>query len=144
MAVAHLHLVRRMQTRRIVVTGVALISAVVGYHSVLAATSNKPPLGHSDAEVRVWVLQKTPIGTSRQQVMAMIANEGWSGHREFRGVGDRKVFNHRYGSYGAELGSYHRFFFPFFIWPCHASAFWLFGPDDRVVDVYVSSWCEGL
>jgi hypothetical protein len=133
-----------MQIPRAVTTSLVLISGVVADCCVHAGTPNKPPLGQPDAKVRAWVIQKTPIGSTRQRVMQVIVQRGWSGHREFRGVGNREVLNHRYGSYGAELGSYHRFFFPCFIFPCHASAFWLFGPDDQVTDVYVSSWCEGL
>jgi len=76
--------------------------------------------------------------------MATIEREHWSGHREYRGTFRHEIEHRRYFGYGAELGAYRAFFPPFFIWPCHASAYWLFGADDRVTEVFVSKWCEGL
>lgn len=98
------------------------------------------PLRHSDAEIREWVLQKTPLGSTRTEVMAVIAKEGWSGHSEFRGTPEPERFvSGGVTFYGADLGSYQGF-----PWRCRADAFWNFSADDKVIGVYVSSWCEGL
>ena len=98
------------------------------------------PLRRSDSEVRASLLEQTPIGSTREQVLATIERERWRGHREYRGVYRREIEQHSYFGYGAELASYAAFF----IFPCRSSAYWLFGADDRVTDVFVSSWCEGL
>jgi hypothetical protein len=103
------------------------------------------PLRGSDAEIRAWVLQQTPIGSTRKQVMATIEREHWSYQSWFVGSnGIREWGHHRYFKCCAELGSYHAFLPPFFISRCRAFACWLFGPDDRVTQVFADSGCEGL
>jgi hypothetical protein len=76
--------------------------------------------------------------------MTTIEREHWSGHDWYWGSGGQEWAHHRYFKYGADLGTYRAFFPPFFIFPCRAAAYWLFGPDDRVTQVLVSSACSGL
>jgi hypothetical protein len=136
-AVAYLRLVRHMRTRGFITAAVISIG-VIGVAGIAAALSLNP-LRRSDSEIRKWVLQKTPIGSTRDDVMAVVAKEHWEGHPEFRGVPPRTPLPPREKCYGADLGSYQSL-----PWRCRADAFWTFGVDDRVADVYVSSWCEGL
>jgi hypothetical protein len=124
--------VRRILT--IVLIGIGLIG-IAG----IAAELSLNPLRRSDSEIRKWVLQKTPIGSTREHLMTVIAREHWEGHPEFRGVPPRDLSTRGANSYGADLGSYQGL-----PWRCRADAFWTFDADDRVVDVYVSSWCEGI
>jgi hypothetical protein len=126
---------------RSVVIAVVLVLALACSLAYESCAQN--PLRHSEADVRAWLLQKTPIGSTREQVMATIVREHWSGHREYRGTFRREIEHHPYFAHGAELGTY-RVLSPLFIWPCHASAYWLFGANDRVTQVFVSKWCEGL
>jgi hypothetical protein len=106
----------------------------------------RKPLKGSAAEIRARVLEKTPLGSTRKQVMGTIEREHWSCHRWFVGDGDgsREWGHHRHFKCCAEVGSYHEFFPPFFIFPCRAFACWLFGPDDRLTQVLASSACDGL
>ena len=130
-----------MKPRRVVITSV-IVFAVVCAFAYQSCTRN--PLRRSDAEIRAWVLQKTPIGSTREQVMATIEREHWNGHEYYWGTGSREWEHHHHFKYGADLGGYHSFWPPFFIFPCRAAAYWLFGPDDRVTQVLVSSGCSGL
>jgi hypothetical protein len=125
---------RVRRTVSVVLIGIAIVG-VAG----IAADLTLNPLRRSDSEIRKWVLQKTPIGSTREQVMAVIAKEHWGGHPEFRGSPPRGPLPPPEWCYGADLGSYQGL--PF---RCRADAFWTFDFHDRVTDVYVSSWCEGL
>ena len=102
------------------------------------------PLRRSDGEICAWVLEKTPVGSTRKDVMSTIEREHWTGHTWYVGPGNPEWEHHRYFKYCAELGTYHSFFPPFFIFPCRVFAYWLFGPDNRVTQVLVSSACSGL
>jgi len=126
-----------MNTRRIlrvtlIVIGVLAIAGI-------ATEMRSNPLRRSESEIRDWVLQKTPLGSTRSDVMAVIAKQGWQGHPEYRGAARRDISAHRVSSYGADLGSYQGF-----PWRCRADAFWSFDADDRSTDLQVSRWCEGL
>jgi hypothetical protein len=123
---------------RPVVTAALISIGVIGVAGIAAELSLNP-LRRSDTEIRKWVLQKTPIGSTREHVMEVIAKEHWEGHPEFRGVPPRTPLPPSDRCYGADLGSYQGL--PF---RCRADAFWIFDADHRVTDVYVSSWCEGL
>jgi hypothetical protein len=146
-AVAQLRLVRRIKPRR-VFAAVLLLLAVGFLFAFAYGSYARNPLTRPKSEVRAWLLGKTPIGSSREQIMATIEREHWEGHPEYRGEFHPEVdlaarrLHRQYPGYGAELGPY--YFPPFYFWPCHASAYWLFGADDRVTDVFVSKWCEGL
>jgi hypothetical protein len=129
------------------VLAAVLVLLTVGF-SFAYASYVRNPLTRSKAEVRAWLLRKTPIGSTREQIMATIEREQWEGHPEYRGEGHPEVelaarhLHRQYPGYGAELGPY--YFPPFYFWPCHASAYWLFGADDRVTEIFVSKWCEGI
>jgi hypothetical protein len=123
----------------IVVVLVLAIGCLLAHES-----SARNALRRSDAEIRAWVLQKTPLGSTRKEVLATIEREHWSGHSWYVGPGSPEWEQHRYFKYCAELGTYRSFFPPFFVFPCRVFAYWLFGPGDRVIQVFVSSACSGL
>jgi hypothetical protein len=93
---------------RSVVIAVVLVLALACSLAYESCAQN--PLRHSEADVRAWLLQKTPIGSTREQVMATIVREHWSGHREYRGTFRREIEHHPYFAHGAELGTYRAFF----------------------------------
>ena len=130
-------LVRRMRSRRVsIAAGVVVVLAA----AFIVFRIQADPLRRSDSEIRASILGKTPIGSTREHVLATIEREGWLGHREYRGIHRPEVEHHSFFGYGAEISSYA----PFFIFPCYSSAYWLFGADDRVSELFVSRWCEGL
>lgn len=104
----------------------------------------RDPLRRSEAEIRALLLEKTPIGSTREHVMATIDAEHWVGHPEYRGSFKRELHFVPKFSYGAQLGRFHAFFPPVFVFPCDVEAFWVFGGDNRVTDVDVSSYCHGM
>ena len=126
-----------MRSRRVLV---AVAFVVVFAVAFIVFRIQADPLRRPDSEIRASLIAKTPIGSTREHVLAAIERERWRGHPEYRGIYRAEVEHHSYFGYGAEISSYA----PFFILPCHSSAYWLFGPDDRVTDVFVSRWCEGF
>ena len=102
------------------------------------------PLRGSEPELRSWLLEKTPIGSTREHVLGTIDGERWIGHPEYRGFVRRELQHVPYFSYGAQVGRFRAFFPPVFVFRCDVEAFWVFGPDDRVTDVFVSSYCHGM
>jgi hypothetical protein len=126
-----------MRSRR-VITVVLIAIGLLGTAGIAAELSLNP-LHRSKNGIRKWVLQKTPIGCTREHVMAVIAKEHWEGHPEPRGVALPTPPPPRERFYGAGLGSYQGL--PF---RCRADALWIFDADQRVADVYIGSWCEGL
>ena len=67
------------------------------------------PLRRSDAEIRAWVLEKTPVGSTRKDVMSTIEREHWTGHTWYVGPGNPEWEHHRYFKYCAELGTIFHF-----------------------------------
>lgn len=131
-----------MNARSIVFVGLLLVAICFFPRESLRARN---PLKGSEAEIRAWVLEKTPLGSTRKQVITTIQREHWSYLPYFVGSsGVREWGNHRHFKCCGELGRYHAFYPPFFIFPCRAFACWLFGSDDRLTQVFTSSGCEGL
>ena len=126
-----------MRSRRV---SIAVAVVVVLSAAFIVFRIQADPLRRSDSEIRASILAETPIGSTREHVLATIERERWRGHREYRGIYRPELQHHSYFGYGAEISVYA----PFFILPCYSSAYWLFGADDRVTDVFVSRWCEGL
>ena len=120
------------------VTHAALITIGALGVAGIAAELVFNPLRRPKEKIQEWVLEKTPVGSSRQHVLAVIQREGWAGHPEFRGVVPKEA-PRGISFYGADLGSYQGL-----PWRCRADAFWGFDANDRVIDLYVSSWCEGI
>ncbi len=133
-----------MSTRRLFLVLLVLAGVCLFAYQSLA----RNPLKGSAAEIRAWVLEKTPLGSTRKQVMTTMEREHWSYQSYFTWSGSasgmREWGHHRHFKCCAELGSYHAFYPPFFIFPCHAFACWLFGPDDRLTQVLACSACDGL
>ena len=124
--------------------GIAVVFLLLAAICLFAYQScARNPLRRSDAEIRTRLLEKTPIGSTREHVMSTIERERWAGHPEYRGVARREIEHVRYFSYGAQLGTFRALYFPF-VFPCDVEAYWLFGADDRVTEVFVSSYCHGL
>ena len=91
------------------------------------------PLRRSDASVRAWVLKRTPLGMSSEQVRTTAETHGWLRLTRFVGT-----YSFKYSSdIQGELGHY---------WSLpldtYVSVFWLFGGrntnnTNRLTDVYV-------
>jgi hypothetical protein len=122
--------------KRLAVTSLILAAVVLGIEGIIVAFESNP-LRRSDEEIRKSILQKTPLGSSRPQVMAAIAKEPWIGHDGYIGAG--RPPSEGVAFYGADLGSHWGL-----LGPCHAHAYWSFDDADTLIAVHVTSWCEGL
>jgi hypothetical protein len=122
--------------KRLGVTSLLLGALVLGIAGWLFAIESNP-LRRSEDGLRTWVLQKTPLGSSRSQVIAVSAREKWGDNDTYVGTGMPP--NVGVTHFGADVGSYHGF-----LLPCHVHAYWSFDADDKLIDVYVFRWCEGL
>lgn len=60
--------------RWLVILLVVAIVALTGFITVRVASN---PLRQSDAELRAWLLAKTPVGSSSNQVQAVLQQHGW-------------------------------------------------------------------
>ena len=116
--------------------GVIMSAAVVLLVGSLAAKVMLNPLRCSDVDVQKWLLAQTPLESSREQVLRVVARRGWKMHPEYRGRfinGNLPV-----GGFGAELGTYTG------ISDTKVDAYWRFGVTDKLVEVYVNKWKEGF
>ena len=80
---------------------IAVLGLLVG---ILAAKVMLNPLRRSEEGIQRWVLQQTPLGSSREQVLMVVARRSWKMHPEYRGRFINKTVPT--GGFGAELGSY--------------------------------------
>jgi len=92
----------------------------------LAAAIASNPLRKSDADLRAWLLARTPIGTSLTDVRAMLDEHGWheAGFQQTLPLPASPPF------LGGELGGYQGF-----PWYTTVYAFWEFDDDDRLKDI---------
>ena len=117
---------------------VALIvsAAMVFLVGIFAAKVMLNPLRRSENGIQTWLLSQTPLGSSRQQVLGVVARRGWKMHPEYRG----RFINRSVpvGGFGAELGTYMG------VSDTKVDAYWKFGVADNLVEVYVNKWREGF
>jgi len=110
-------------------------AAIVLLAGSLAAKVMLNPLRRSEAGVQKWLLAQTPLESSREQVLRVVARRGWKMHPEYRG----RFINGRLpvGGFGAELGTYTG------VSDTKVDAYWRFN-SDKLVEVYVNKWREGF
>ncbi len=100
--------------------------AVVGF--AIAARVGSNPLRQPDADLRAWLLTKTPLGSSSNEVRTAIERLGWytDGYATTQPRPGRDPF------IAGELGGYQGF-----PWYTFVSAFWEFDSSNRFVDIRI-------
>ncbi|HST31846.1 MAG TPA: hypothetical protein VLK27_13520 [Chthoniobacterales bacterium] len=119
-----------MRRAILVLLGVAVFAIVVA--NLIAARN---PLRRSADDIRQSILQKTPLGTSQQEVLRVIATQSWLGQPASGGVGTPPTEK----NISAQLGSYQGF-----PWSCRVDAYWSFDDQLRLSDVHVIRGCNSL
>ena len=119
--------------RRVAMVVSAVIVLLVG---VLAAKVMLNPLRRSEAEIQKWLLEQAPLGSTREDVLRVVARRGWKMHPEYRGRFINKSIP--VGGFGAELGTY------LGVSDTKVDAYWKFSDTDKLVEVYVNKWKESF
>jgi hypothetical protein len=117
--------------RRVLIVSAAIVLLV----GSLVAKVMLNPNRRSEVGVQKWLLAQTPLGSSREEVLRVVARRGWKMHPEYRGRfinGSVPV-----GGFGAELGTYTG------VSDTKVDAYWRFN-SDKLVEVYVNKWREGF
>ena len=116
--------------------GLIVSAAVVVLVGILAAKVMLNPLRRSEDGVQKWLLAQTPLGSTREQVLVVVARRGWKMHPEYRG----RFINRSVpvGGFGAELGTYTG------LSDTKVDAYWRFSVTDTLVEVYVNKWKESF
>ena len=129
--VAYLYIIRPMRHPGLIVSGAGVL--LVG---IVAAKVMLNPLRRSESGVQKWLLEQTPLGSTREQVLVVAAKRGWKVHPEYRG----RFINRSLpvGGFGAELGTYTG------VSDTKVDAYWRFSVTDKLVEVYVNKWNEGF
>lgn len=129
-----------MRLARIILIGVC-VSGVVMIGA--AALSTRP--WRSAQTVQDFVLKQTPLGSSVEDVRELIRRERWGVCLDFQGnTSTSRDYYYRYTGVvgfhliGAKLPDYG---FPFRI---HTEAYWGFDVNEKLVDMHVRSWSEGM
>jgi hypothetical protein len=109
-------------------TRILLFVAVVSIIAWCAFYVISNPLRKSDAELRTWLLKKTPIGSSKTTVSKTLDPIGWNDPRYQRMWPSpaTKPF------LGGPLGGYQGF-----PWYVTVSAFWEFDDDGRLKNIRI-------
>jgi hypothetical protein len=116
-----------------IIIPIALV--VIGIGAIAAAVLLNP-LRRSETDIRRWLLHQAPLGSSRQEVMVLVARRGWKFHPEYRGRFINKSVP--VGGFGAELGTY------LGVRDVKVDAYWKFSGSDNLDEVYVNKWKEGF
>src|SRR4029077_20952383 len=122
--------------RRIVIALLALITSGVILANVIAARN---PLRRPLSDIRESLLREAPLGSSPEQVKALVARNGWHYKGEsWGGIKSPQYPLQGVHQIGAALGDYRGF-----PWPCHVWASWGFD-HEQLVDVRVDRGCDGI
>ena len=89
------------------------------------------PLHRSKDSIRSAMLQKTPPGTSRASVQAMIRANGWDGCA-IPGIEPAEAIGANAGKYASLLDE------------VHVLIFWHFDAQDRLIGIHVHKFSFGL
>ena len=116
-----------------IIIPIALVAIGIGS---IAAGLFLNPLRRPENDIREWLLHQAPLGSSRQDVMVLIAKRAWKFHPEYRGRFINKSVP--VGGVGAELGTY------LGVRDVKVDAYWKFGVSDKLAEVYVNKWQEGF
>ena len=112
-----------------------LMLLAIGLWSVIALSN---PLHWTQESLRSWLLRQAPYGSSFEEVQAVVATHKWASQNGWGGESLRPVKGIHW--FQADLGYYRGFPFPL---PCHARVMWGFD-HEKLVDIRVEKWCEGL
>jgi len=119
--------------RRGVIIAIAVVTLGL---SCMIASFALNPLRRSESDIREWLLEQAPLGSTRNEVLIVVKKRKWTMHPEYRG----RFINGSFpiGGFGAELGSYMG-------WnDFTVDAYWRFNPTDRLAEVYVNKWRCGF
>ena len=117
------------------------IGSVVALLTVVAiAVLASNPLRRSKDGVHDWLLEKAPLGSSFDDVQALVRNEKWSAQEGWGGERNSLFPLRGVHWLQANVGNYRGV--PFLL-PCHVRVAWGFD-DEKLVDIYVEKWCEGI
>jgi hypothetical protein len=87
------------------------------------------PLRRSDASLAKWLLDLTPVGSTKEEVEAFGAGNGWTvGARTPIAVGSPAVRE----AHGRKIGSYYNL-----AWKVEVWAFWHFDEHGRLTDIRI-------
>ncbi len=104
------------------------IVAVIGIAAVIVVRIALDPLRQSDAKLRAWLLNKTPLGASSNEVLMSVKMHGWytDGYKSTlpRPATDPFI--------AGELGGYQGI-----PWYTFVSAFWEFDSSNRLADIRI-------
>ena len=127
-----------MRIPRIILVSICL----TGVFAVAAAfLSNRP--WRSAKDVQDYIVRQTPQGSSLEDVRELIRRERWGVCLDFQGnTSTSRDYTHTgvvgFHILGAKLPDYG---FPFRI---HTEAYWGFDVNEKLIDIHVRSWSEGM
>jgi hypothetical protein len=116
-----------------IIIPIALVAILIGS---IAAKLLLNPLRRSDNDIRGWLLHQAPLGSTRQEVLVLVAKRGWKLHPEYRGRFINKSVP--VGGFGAELGTC------LGLVDVKVDAYWKFSVTDKLDEVYVNKWRESF
>jgi hypothetical protein len=110
-------------------------------------TANTVPLSKSPDTLRDWMLKRTPLGSTPNEVYTFIKHQQWEIDEEVKKDGtQRQVAGHAgnlkviSSSVRCDLGITHYVYFPF---PTEVYATWAFDRDDRLIDFWADQQTVG-
>jgi hypothetical protein len=118
-----------------------IIVALCASLAIQACSGDSVPVRRSEATIRTWILARTPLGSSPEQVKTLIAQQHWFQNDERRGKPPFPNYPRIRGSHiiSALLPSY--WGFP---WRNTVDAQWSFDSDDKLIDVLVEKGKDAI
>lgn len=112
-----------------------LVPAVIGLVAIVVAWTTSNPLRQSDADLREWLLSKTPLGSSYSEVHSAVERHGWftDGYRTTQPRPATDPF------IAGELGGYQGL-----PWYVFVSAFWEFDGNNQLADIRIQRTLDSL
>ena len=116
---------------------------------ILSGCSAARPFHRSEADIRVSLLRRTPLGASRAEVDRFLRNQGWRAEHvknppppgwkqpivpvmpPFGRVGQPPVPDDMRSIIKAEFGTY-----TYFVGTCYVDGWWAFDANERLVQVW--------
>ena len=107
---------------------VFLIVAVIGVAAIIVLRMASDPLRQSDAKLRAWLLTRTPLGASSNEVLMTVKSHGWYTDG-FKSTLPRPATD---PFIAGDLGGYQGL-----PWYTFVSVFWEFDSNNRLVGIRI-------
>ena len=116
-----------------------IVWAILAIALILVVACTNLPLRRPRSDIQNWVLEKTPLGSSVEDVRSVIAGNRWKVNLDWKGTNNTLTEVQGTQIIGAYLGGYQGL-----PWHADVDAYWGFDDDGKLIDLNVRKYYDAL